>query len=98
MENEEKTLDQLLEELKHAEKVHEDVKRLVEQKRKEEVERKKAALEAEKDKRKKEVDDAISKAVELVKAYNEDYGTYSITDRFNDFSFLFGSKPWRFFL
>ena len=95
--SEEKTLEQLQEELKQAQKAFELAKKLAEQKEKEEAERKAAELALAKDKRKQEVDDAINRAIELLKAYNEDYGSYSISDHINDLSFLFGSKPWKFF-
>lgn len=95
---EEKTLEQLKEEFKQIEKEFNLRKEELARKEIEEVERKKVELAAKKDKRKKEVDDAVSKAIELIKAYNEDYGKYSITDHFNELSFLFGSKPWRFFI
>ena len=68
-----------------------------EQKKKAEEEKKRVELAAEKDKRKKEVDDAIDNAIELLKKYTEDYGSFSITNHVNDLSFLFGSKPWRLF-
>ena len=95
---EEKTLEQLTAEFKQLEKEFNLRKEELARKEAEEAERKKAELVVEKDKRKKEVDDAVSKAIELIKAYNDDYGKYSITDHFNELSFLFGSKPWRFFL
>lgn len=95
---EEKTLEQLKAEAEQAQKAYDDKRKELARKEAEEVERKRLKLVAEKDKRKKEVDDAVSKAIELIKAYNEDYGKYSITDHFNELSFLFGSKPWRFFL
>lgn len=92
-----KTLEQLFDELEQAKKAYDIAKKLAEQKEKEEADRKKAELAAKKEARKKEVDDAIDRAIELLKAYTEDYGSFSITDRANDFSFLFGSKPWRLF-
>ena len=95
--NEEKTLEQLTEELIQAQKAYDAKKEEIIKKEAEEAERKKAELALAKDKRKKEVDDAIHHAIELIKAYNEDYGSYSLADHFNDLSFLFGSKPWRFF-
>lgn len=94
----EKTLEQLQEELVKAQKAYDDAKKLDEQKRAAAAELKRLELAKVKENRKKEVDDAISHAIELLKAYNEDYGTYSLNDHINDLSFLFGSKPWRFFL
>jgi len=94
----EKTLEQLQEELVKAQKAYDDAKKLDEQKRAAAAELKRLELAKVKENRKKEVDDAISHAIELLKAYTEDYGTYAISEHINDFSFLFGSKPWRFFL
>ena len=94
----EKTLEQLQEELVKAQKAYDDAKKLDEQKRAAAAELKRLELAKVKETRKKEVDDAINRAIDLLKAYTEDYGTYSISDHINDLSFLFGSKPWRFFL
>jgi uncharacterized protein YigA (DUF484 family) len=79
MANKEKTLEQLQEELIQAQKAYDAAKKFDEQKKKEEAERKKAELALEHDKRKKEVDDAMNHAANLLKAYNEDYGTYVVT-------------------
>lgn len=98
MANEEKTLEQLQEELTRAQKAYYDAKKLDEQKKREEEERKMAELALVKDKRKKEIDDAIDNAVKLIKKYTEDYGSFSITDNINDLSFLFSSKPFGWFL
>jgi hypothetical protein len=97
VENEEKTLKQLTEELIQAQRAYDAKKEEIIKKEAEEAKRKKAELALAKDKRKKEVDDAVNHAIELIKAYNEDYGRYSITDHINDLSFLFGSKPWKLF-
>ena len=72
--------------------------KVLNERKKEEEDKKKAELAVSKDKRHKEVETAINNAIELLKKYNEDYGSYSITDNINDISFLFGSKPWRWFL
>jgi membrane protein involved in colicin uptake len=95
---ESKSIEQLKAEAEQAQMAYEKAKREIAKKEFEEAQRKKAELAAKKDKRKKEVDDAVKNAIELIKAYNEDYGKYSITDHFNDLSFLFGSKPWKFFI
>lgn len=89
----EKTLAQLKAEFEQAQKAFNDAKRLAEQKEKEEAERKKAELILEKDKRKKEVDEAIKHCSKLLKAYIEDYNTLSITDYIDDFSFLLDRIP-----
>lgn len=93
----EKTLEQLQVELEQAQKAYEDAKKLDEQKRAAAAELKRLELAKVKENRKKEVDDAINHAIDLLKAYTEDYGTYSISDHINYLSFLFGSKPWRLF-
>ena len=93
----EKTLEQLQAELEQAQKAYEDAKKLDEQKRAAAAELKRLELAKVKENRKKEVDDAVNRAIDLLKAYNEDYGTYSFNDHINDLSFLFGSKPWRLF-
>ena len=95
--NEVKTLEQLTEELIQAQRAYDAKKEEIIKKEAEEAKRKKAELALVKDKRKKEVDDAVNHAIELIKAYNEDYGRYSIANYINDLSFLFGSKPWRLF-
>jgi hypothetical protein len=65
-----------------------------EKKKIEEEMAKKAKLDAEKEARKKEVDNAIEKCRELVKAYMHDYGIYSYTSDDDDINPLFSSKFW----
>ena len=79
MANKEKTLEQLQEELIQAQKAYDAAKKLDEQKRKEEADRKKAELAAVKEMRYKEVRDAENKFIELKTAYMNDYGVYSRT-------------------
>lgn len=98
MANKEKTLEELKAEAELATQAYNLALKAEEQKKREEAERKKAELAAIKVERKAEVDDAINHAIQLLKKYNEDYGSYSITDNINDLTFLFGSKPWRWFL
>lgn len=96
----EKTLEQLQEELVQAQKAYETAKQLAEQKEKEEAERKRAELETVKEKRKAEIKEAEEHYRTLLKNYIKDYGSYSVThtcDENDDFPFLFGSKPWRLF-
>lgn len=93
----EMTIEELEKEYEKLNKQRDNVSRVLQERKKAEEEKKKAALEAEKTKREKEVKDAINNAIELIKKYTEDYGSFSITDSVNDLSFLFGSKPWRFF-
>jgi hypothetical protein len=98
MANKEKTLEELKVEVELAQKAYADALRVEEQKKKTAEEKRMAKLAVEKEKRKKEVDDAIDNAIELIKKYIKDYGSFSVTDHVNDLSFLFGSKPWRLFL
>ncbi len=98
MANKEKTLEQLKAEAELATQAYNLALKAEEQKKREEAERKKAELAAVKEARKSEVDAAINNAIKLLKKYNEDYGSYSITDDINDLSFLFGSKPWKWLL
>lgn len=99
---ENKTLEQLKKELAQAQAAYTLAKKLAEQKEKEEAERKRAELAAEKDKRKKEIEEAEKHYHNLIKRFIEDYGSYetSYSGKGEDdtFSFLFGSKPWRWFL
>lgn len=57
----------------------------------EEEEKRKAKIAAEKEVRKKEVDEAIVKCKELIKAYMHDYGIYSFNSEEDSF---FSSKFW----
>lgn len=94
----EMTIEELEKEYEKLNKQRDNVSKVLYERKKAEEEKKKAALAAEKDNRKKEVNDAIDNAMKLLKKYTEDYGSFSITDHVNDLSFLFGSKPWRLFL
>ena len=96
----EKTLEQLQAEFEQAQKAYEEAKKLAEQKAKEEAELKRLELAKVKETRKKEVDDAIAHAFELLNAYTEDYGSYRYEegDRIKDFSIAFGRNPFRLFL
>lgn len=96
----EKTLEQLQEELVKAQKAYDDAKKLDEQKRAAAAELKRLELAKVKETRKKEVDDAIAHAFELLSAYTEDYGSYNYeeSDHIKDFSIVFGRNPFRLFL
>ena len=99
---EDKTLEQLQADAEKARKAYEDAKKLAELKEKEEVERKKAELIAAQAKRKKEIDEAEKHYHDLVRQYIKDYGEYETSCAYEDgddfLSFLFGSKPFKFFL
>ena len=76
MANKDKTLEQLYEEAIQAQKAYEAAKKLDEQKKQEEVERKRAELELAKEKRIAEIEETASKLETLLTAYNKDYGVY----------------------
>ena len=76
MSKQEKTLEQLKEELLIAQKAYDDAKRLDLKKKKAEEDKKKAELAAVKEKRYQEIKDAEQKLAELRNAYVKDYGSY----------------------
>ena len=67
-----------------------------EKKKIEEEKAKKAKLDAEKETRKKEVDDALQNYKKLLSAYMNDYGIYSFKSD-DDFD-IFNSKFWNFII
>lgn len=67
-----------------------------EKKKIEEEKAKKAKLDAEKEARKKEVDDALQNYKKLIAAYMNDYGIYSFKSD-DDFD-IFNSKFWNFII
>ena len=88
-----KSLEELKEELEQAKKVYEYIQQSYEKKEKEETEKRKAKLEAEKTDRRKKVDEAFKQYNKLLQAYLDDYGTYSCaTDE--GVCDLFSSKFW----
>lgn len=86
------TIEELEAQYKLAEEKRNALKQQIEQKKKEEEELREAQLAKEKDTRKKEVDEAIAKCKELVKAYMHDYGVYSFTSTDDDA--IFNSRFW----
>ena len=64
----------------------------IKQKKKEEKAAREAAIAKEKASRKKEVDDAVTKAIELVRAWTEEFGVYSYKS--DDDNSIFSSKFW----
>jgi hypothetical protein len=70
-------------------KLYQDLEAELERREQEE----KNKLKAEKDARKKEVDEALEKYKTLLKAYMDDYGIYSYAADENIFD-LFSSKFW----
>ena len=80
----EKTLEQLLDDLKQAQQAYEIAKQLDEKKKKEAEENKKAELAAIKEKRYQEIKEVENKLIELKKAYIKDYGKYESEMIYND--------------
>ena len=86
------TIEELTQQCEEAKKNFENLNKLIEEKKREEKELREAQLALEKENRKKEVDEAIAKCKELVKAYMHDYGIYSFTSADDDA--FFSSKFW----
>ena len=73
---EKKTLEQLKAEAEKAQKAYDNAMLALAKKEKEEAELKEAKLAAEKEKRRKEIQDLEDKLLELQSAYIRDYGSY----------------------
>lgn len=86
------TIEELEAQYKLAEEKRNALKQQIEQKKKEEEDLKKAKYDMEKQARKKEVDDAVTKAIELVNAWTNDFGIYSYKS--DDDNSIFSSKFW----
>ena len=86
------TIEELEAQYKEAEEKRKVLKEQIEQKKREEEELREAQLALEKETRKREVDEAITKCKELVKAYMHDYGIYSFSSTDDDA--IFSSKFW----
>lgn len=86
------TIEELEAQYKLAEEKRNSLKQQIEQKKKEEEELKKAKFDMEKSARKKEVDDAVTKAIELFRAWTNDFGVYSYKS--DDGNSIFSSKFW----
>lgn len=86
------TIEELQKQRDEAKKNFERINAQLEKQKKEEEELREAKLALEKDARKKEVDQAITKCKELIKAYMHDYGLYSFTSTDDDA--IFNSKFW----
>lgn len=87
------TIEELEAQYKLAEEKRNALKQQIEQKKREEEELREAKLALEKDARKKEVDEALTKYKTLLKAYMNDYGMYSYASPDDGFD-LFSSKFW----
>ena len=86
------TIEELEAQYKLIEEKQNALKKQIEEKKREEEELKKTKLAAEKKTRKKEVDDAVTKALKLIEAWTDDFGIYSYISDDNNSSF--GSKFW----
>lgn len=86
------TIEELEAQYKLADEKRNALKKQIEQKKKEEEELREAQLALEKDARRKEVDESIAKAKELLKAFINDYGIYSFTSTDDDT--VFSSRFW----
>ena len=86
------TIEELEAQYRLAEEKRNALRKQIEQRKKEEEELREAQLTLEKETRKKEVDDAIAKCKELVKAYMHDYGIYAFSS--TDGDSIFSSKFW----
>ena len=90
--NNEYTIEELKAQYRTAEENQKKLKQQIEQKEKEEKELKEAALAKEKAIRKKAVDDSVTRSIELIKAYTNDFGVYFYkSDSDNS---VFSSKFW----
>ena len=89
------TSEELAKACEEAKKNFEELSKQLKKVRQEEEDRRKAELALEKESRKKEVDDAIEKAKDLLEAYVKDYGIYSSEYNSNELGSLFKRfSPW----
>lgn len=86
------TIEELEAQYKQAEESRKALMEQIKQKKKEEKEAREAALAKEKAVRKKEVDEAVAKAIDLVRAWTDDFGIYSYKS--DDDNSIFSSKFW----
>lgn len=85
-------IEELERECIEAENTFKKLKEQLIQAKKEEEEAERVKLQAEKEARKKEVDDAITNAKHLIRKYIDDYGIYSFTSSNDDE--IFNSRFW----
>lgn len=91
----EMTLEELEKEYAKATEEYYNLEKQLKQKQQEEKDRRTAQLAVDKEKRKKEVEEAYNHYSKLVKAYIKDYGSISITDTLDDIGSIFDLKPFR---
>ena len=92
------TIEELEKEYADINKKRNHIGKVLSELKKAKEEQRKADLAAEKNQRKKEVDESVNNAVKLIQKYIEDYGSYSIKDNSNDLSSLFNLVNLRWFL
>ena len=89
------TIEELQKQCEEAKKNFENLNNLIEEKKKEERELREAKLAAEKEARKKEVDDALRAYKTLLRKYMNDYEVYSYYTSSDENVFdIFNSKLW----
>jgi hypothetical protein len=93
--NNEYTIEELEAQYKHMLETQKELKHQIEQKKKEEEELRQKKLAGEQEARRKEVDDALVKYRDLLRAYMRDYGVYSYACDDNVLD-LFSSKFWNY--
>lgn len=86
------TIEELEAQYKLAEEKRNALKQQIEEKKKEEEKLREAQFMKEKETRKKEVDEAVAKAIDLVRAWTDDFGIYSYKS--DDDNSIFSSKFW----
>lgn len=86
------TIEELAQQCEEAKKNLEALNEQLKKAQQDEEDRKKAQLALEKETRKKEVDDAIGFAHDLLTAYIKDYGSYSGKYGLDDYG-LFSKRP-----
>jgi hypothetical protein len=86
------TIEELEAQYKQTEESQRALLEQIKQKKKEEREAREAAFAKEKAVRKKEVDDAVTKAIELIRLWTDDFGIYSYKS--DDDNSIFSSKFW----
>ena len=86
------TIKELEEQYKLIEESQKLLMEQINQKKREEKEAKEAAIAKKKASRKKEVDEAVAKAIDLVRAWTDDFGIYSYKS--DDDNSIFSSKFW----
>lgn len=90
----EMTIEELEKEYAKITEERQNLEKVLKQKKQDEEDRKIAQLAFEKEKRKKEVDEAFEKYYTLIKEYVRDYGSYSTTTSNTVDSKYLLNNPW----